>query len=111
IADGINASKPAIRDQLVRLLVWDVDRDTGRDLDHAAIRAYKARALNLHLDLRRPDTQRVAGLTGGAGVRRQTLAETLRDFLGRRPLDAELNREQFVKLGVEYLEAVERAET
>ena len=95
-------------DQIVRLVVWDVERATARDLDHAAIRAFKARALNFQLDLRRPQAQRVpaAGAgPGGGGVRRQTLTETLREFLGRRPLDAELNRETFVTLGVEYLEA------
>jgi len=36
--------------------------------------------------------------------------ETVRDFLGRRPLDAELNRETFVTLGVEYLEAAGRSD-
>ncbi|MFN2571400.1 MAG: hypothetical protein ABR537_07295 [Gemmatimonadales bacterium] len=44
-------------------------------------------------------------------MRRQTLTETVREFLGRRPLDAELNRETFVTLGVEYLEAASRAES
>jgi hypothetical protein len=51
IAQRVAAAK--IDDQIVRLLVWDVDRATVRDLDHAAIRAYKARALNFNLDLRR----------------------------------------------------------
>ncbi len=106
IAQRVNAAK--IDDQIVRLLVWDVDRATARDLDHAAIRAYKARALNFQLDLRRPppESQRTLG-AAGAGAKRQTLTETVRDFLGRRPLDAELNRETFVKLGVEYLETAE----
>jgi len=98
-----------IDDQIVRLLVWDVDRATARDLDHAAIRGYKARALNFQLDLRRPETRRALGTTGSS-PRRQTLTETVRDFLGRRPLDAELNRETFVKLGVEYLETAARVE-
>ena len=106
IAQRVNAAK--IDDQIVRLLVWDVDRATARDLDHAAIRAYKARALNFQLDLRRPESQRTLG-AAGAGAKRQTLTETVRDFLGRRPLDAELNRETFVKLGVEYLETAEPA--
>ena len=106
IAERVKAAK--IDDQIVRLLVWDVDRATARDLDHAAIRAYKARALNFQLDLRRPpqESQRTLG-AAGAGAKRQTLTETVRDFLGRRPLDAELNRETFVKLGVEYLETAE----
>lgn len=102
IAEAVGKAK--IDDQIVRLLVWDVDRAVARDLDHAAIRGYKARALNFQLDLRRPDTQRVTGSVA-PGARRQTLNETVRDFLGRRPLDAELNRETFVKLGVEYLES------
>ena len=108
IAERVHAAK--IDDQIVRLVVWDVERATARDLDHAAIRAFKARALNFQLDLRRPHAQRAAGATAGSGVRRQTLTETLREFLGRRPLDAELNRETFVKLGVDYLEAVARAD-
>ena len=108
IAERVKGAK--IDDQIVRLLVWNVDRATARDLDHAAIRTYKARALNFQLDLRRPDAPRVVG-TSGAGVKRQTLNETVRDFLGRRPLDAELNRETFVKLGVEYLESAASADT
>jgi exonuclease SbcD len=109
IAERVNAVK--IDDQIVRLVVWDVDRATTRDLDHAAIRAYKARALNFQLDLRRPQGQRAGASTLGPGVRRQTLTETVREFLGRRPLDAELNRETFVKLGVDYLEAAARDES
>jgi len=107
IAERVGRAK--IDDQIVRLLVWDVDRAVARDLDHAAIRGFKARALNFQLDLRRPEAQR--NITSvGPGAKRQTLNETVRDFLGRRPLDAELNRETFVTLGVEYLEAVGRSD-
>ncbi len=108
IAERVAAAK--IDDQIVRLLVWDVERAIARDLDHAAIRGYKARALNFQLDLRRPEAQRAA-TAAGSGTRRQTLTETVRDFLGRRPLDAELNRETFVKLGVEYLESAASADS
>ena len=103
IAERVSGSKPPIDDQIVRLLVWDVSRATARDLDHAAIRGYKARALNFQLDVRRPEAHREVGM--GAPGRRQTLPETVREFLGRRPLDAELNRETFVRLGVEYVDA------
>ena len=107
IAEQVGKAK--LDDQIVRLLVWDVDRAVARDLDHAAIRGYKARALNFQLDLRRPQAQRnITSL--GPGAKRQTLSETVRDFLGRRPLDAELNRETFVTLGVEYLEAAGRTD-
>jgi DNA repair exonuclease SbcCD nuclease subunit len=103
IAERVSGSKPPIDDQIVRLLVWDVARATARDLDHAAIRGYKARALSFQLDVRRPEAHREVGM--GAPGRRHTLPETVREFLGRRPLDAELNRETFVRLGVEYVEA------
>ena len=107
IADRVSRAK--IDDQIVRLLVWDVDRAVARDIDHAGIRGYKSRALNFQLDLRRPEAQRAIA-AAGSGTKRQTLTETVRDFLGRRPLDAELNRETFVTLGVEYLEAAGRAD-
>jgi len=85
----------------VRQLVFDVSRATARDLDHAAIRAYKARALHFQLDLRRPEVHRAQA--SGAPGRRQTLPETVQEFLEHRPLDADLDRAEFVRLGVEYV--------
>ena len=102
IARTVAAAKPPIDDQVVRLLLWNVPRGTARDLDHAALRGYKARALNFQLDVRRPEEHRTVGM--GAPGRRQTLPETVREFLGHRPLDAELDRPTFVRLGVEYVE-------
>ena len=104
IARRVAGSKPPIDDQVVRLIVYDVAAGTARDLDHPTIRQYKARALNFHLDLRRPEQRRVVGV--GAPGQRHTLPDTLREFLTRRPLDADLNRDAFVRLGVEYLDRV-----
>jgi DNA repair exonuclease SbcCD nuclease subunit len=108
IAAAVSAAKPAIDEQVVRLLVFDVSRSTARELDHAAIRGYKSRALHFHLDLRRPEVQRVP--TAGLSGRRQTLPETVHDFLEHRPLDADLDRAEFVRLGVEYVEQAGREE-
>jgi len=108
IAKVVGAAKPSIDDQVVRLLIWNVTRSTARDLDHAALRAYKARALNFQLDIRRPEEHRLVGV--GAPGQRQTLPETVREFLGRRPLDADLDRPTFVRLGVEYVEASDAGE-
>jgi len=102
IAERAAGAKPPIDDQVVRLVVTDVARATARDLDHAAVRGYKARALNFLLDLRRPVEQRTVAV-GGPG-KRHTLPEVVRGFLERRLLDAELPREEFVRLGVEYVE-------
>ena len=44
----------------------------------------------------------------GAPGRRQTLPELVHDYLSRRPLPAELDREAFVRLGAGLIDAVER---
>ena len=94
-------AKTPIDGQVVRLVVHDVSRATARDLDHTAIRGYKGRALQFLLDVRRPVPARMVGV--GAPGRRLTLPETLRDYLSRRPLDADLDRAAFVELGTRYL--------
>lgn len=101
IAANVAESKPPIDDQVVRQLVFDVPRPTAHELDHAAIRGYKARALHFQLDLRRPAERPAPG--AGATGRRQPLRETVREFLERRPLDADLDRTEFARLGVEYV--------
>ncbi len=104
IQDRLGSVKGGIDDQLVRLVVHDVPRHLARDLDHAAIRAAKARALHFHLDLRRPDAHRTIGV--GAPGPRQTLADVVRAFLARRPLPERVERDRFVDRGVGLLESV-----
>jgi exonuclease SbcD len=106
IEERLRAIPGGVADRIVRLRVYDVPRHVARDLDHAAIRAYKAEALHLHLDIRRPEVQRTVGM--GAPGRRQTLPELVRTYLSGRPLPAELDRDEFVRLGGELMDAVER---
>lgn len=106
IAERVGAVAGGVRDRIVRLRVYDVPRHVARELDHAAIRALKADALHFHLDVRPPETRRLIGV--GAPGRRQTLPEMLGDYLARRPLPADVDREAFVRRGVELLESVER---
>jgi len=108
IAAAVAVAKPAIDDQVVRLLAFEVTRETARALDHAAIRGYKARALHFHLDLRRPEVHRIE-LPDTHG-RRQTLPDLTRAFLERRPLDADLDRAELARLGVEYVQHAEEGE-
>ncbi|MGH7657490.1 MAG: hypothetical protein ACREL6_04585, partial [Gemmatimonadales bacterium] len=56
-------------------------------------------------DLRRPEPRRESG-TGAPG-RRQTLADIVENYLAQRPLDAGMDREKFVKLGVGFLAEVD----
>jgi DNA repair exonuclease SbcCD nuclease subunit len=106
IEQRLRAIPGGVADRIVRLRVYDVPRHVARELDHAALRAYKAEALHLHLDIRRPELRRTVGL--GAPGRRQTLPELVRDFLASRPLPAEIDREAFVRLGQELMDSVER---
>jgi DNA repair exonuclease SbcCD nuclease subunit len=106
IEERLRAIPGGVADRIVRLRVYDVPRHVARELDHAAIRAYKSEALHLNLDIRRPEIHRTVGL--GAPGRRQTLPELVREFLSNRPLPAELDREEFVHLGAELMDSVER---
>jgi DNA repair protein SbcD/Mre11 len=106
IGDRLAEVPGGIADKILRLRVYDVPRHIARELDHAAVRGYKAEALHFHLDIRRPEIQRAVGV--GAPGRRQPLPELVRDYLFRRPLPAELDREAFVRLGGDLLDGVER---
>ena len=106
IAERLRAIAGGIADRIVRLRVYDIPRHVARELDHAAIRGFKNEALHFHLDLRRPEVQRVVGV--GSPGRRQTLPELVASYLSRRPLPAELDRDAFVRLGQDLMDSVER---
>ena len=94
-----------LADQVVRQVVYDVPRVVSRDLDHSAVREIKARALNYHLDLRRPPRGGPVGVASEG--KRQTLRDVLVDFLGRRPLDASIDRRELVVLANTYMDRVD----
>jgi DNA repair exonuclease SbcCD nuclease subunit len=106
IALRLAAIPGGVSDKIVRLRVYDIPRHVARELNHGAIRGYKADALHFHLDLRRPEIQRTVGV--GAPGRRQTLPDLVESYLSGRPLPAELDRGAFVRLGQELMESVER---
>ncbi len=108
VAERVAAVPGGIADRVVRVVVRNVPRAVARGLDHEAIRGWKAEALHFQLDLQPPRAAR-AEASGAAG-RRQTLPELVADYLGRRPLPAEVSRERFVRRGAELVAAVEREE-
>jgi DNA repair protein SbcD/Mre11 len=93
---------------VVRLVVRNVPRALAQALDHDALRAYRAGALHFHLDLRRPEPDRRKVGTGGPGAH-QSLPDRVAEYLRRRPLDADLERDDMIALGRAYLDEVERA--
>ncbi|MBI2536564.1 MAG: DNA repair exonuclease, partial [Gemmatimonadetes bacterium] len=50
VCERVTAIPGGIDEQVVRQLVWNVPRYVARDLDHARVREFKARALHYHLD-------------------------------------------------------------
>jgi DNA repair exonuclease SbcCD nuclease subunit len=104
IAERLAKVPGGIDDKMIRLVVYDVPRHVARELDHAAIRTAKAEALHFHLDLRKPEVNRVIGV--GAPGPRQTLTDVLRAHLAGRPLPERIDRDRFVSRGVELLESV-----
>ncbi|HET9133113.1 MAG TPA: DNA repair exonuclease [Gemmatimonadales bacterium] len=107
LAAAVEDVAGGIDDAVVRQVVRNVARPVARELDHAAIRQWKARALHFHLDLRRPEVgARTVGV--GAPGERRTLADTVESYLGARALPAGVDRGRFVAEGVETLAALER---
>jgi DNA repair exonuclease SbcCD nuclease subunit len=103
------AADGPIDDHIVRLLVHDVQRHVARELNHAALRDYKRRALHFHLDTRRPEIIR---MHGGAGPgRRPSLAEVVREKLASRVITSDIDRAALVDLGLEYLREAEALDT
>jgi DNA repair protein SbcD/Mre11 len=99
-----------IADRIVRLTVRNVQRHVVRELDHAAIREYRRRALHFQLDARKPDPLAHRGGEGAPG-RRASLPEIVAERLQERVLTAGVDRQQFVSLGLQYLREAEEAVT
>ena len=101
IAAALATVPGGLPDNIVRLVVRNIPRHVVREIDHAALRAAKGIALHLQVEFRRPEPARAVGV--GAPGRRQTLPELVQDYLGRRALPAEIDRERFVREGVALL--------
>jgi exonuclease SbcD len=108
IGELVEGSPVPIDEAIVRLVAKNVARHVARELDHKALREYKRRALHFHLDPRRPEVIRVHG--SAAPGRRASLAELVRDGLRSRPIDSEIDREELVAAGLDYLTQAEAVE-
>jgi hypothetical protein len=104
----IEAVKGGIDDKIVRLLVRDAPRHIARELDHKAIRDYKRRALNFHLDVRRPDILRLHS-SGAPGGRAMELKDIVAEKLRWRTLDPGLDREALIARALGYLDDAQAA--
>lgn len=107
----VETAPGGIDERVVRVTVRNVARHVVRDLDHAALREYRKRAMHFHLDTRRPDPlPRRKGEGGGGGSgKRATLSEIVAEHLRERALPPGVEREPFVTLGLHYLKQAEDA--
>jgi DNA repair protein SbcD/Mre11 len=94
--------------KILRIKVLNVPRQVQRALDWKAIRRWQADALHLRLDFRRPEWMAAAARPF---QRKQSLAEIVAEFLGRRELPAGMDREAFTKLGTSIMAETEEAES
>jgi DNA repair exonuclease SbcCD nuclease subunit len=106
IRERVDAAPGGIDDRIVRLVVRGVPRHILRELDHAALRDYRRRAMHFHLDARRPEPlSRTVG--EGAPGRRATLPEIVAERLNERALPAGIDRQRLVTTGLRYLQQAE----
>jgi exonuclease SbcD len=108
VRDAVGAVAGGIEGKVVRLVVRDAPRHIVREMNHAALRDYKRRALHFHLDTRRPEVHHVRAY--GAPGRRPTLADVVRAKLETRVLDGDVDRDALVALGLSYLREAEARE-
>ncbi|HEX4684044.1 MAG TPA: metallophosphoesterase [Gemmatimonadaceae bacterium] len=105
IRGAVEAWEGGIDNRIVRLVVRDVPRHVARELDHKAIREYKRRALNFHLDLRRPELHRADSSSSAPGKRQMLeLKDVVAEKLRSRPLDSETDRDMLIARAMAYID-------
>ncbi len=107
----VETAPGGIDERVVRASVRNIPRHVVRELDHASLREYRKRAMNFHLDTRRPEPLVPRRAGGGAPGRRATLPEMLAERLQERALPVGMEREHLVTLGMRYLQQAEDAVT
>jgi len=95
----VDSAAGGIDDRVVRLMVRNIARHIVRELDHAALREYRKRAMSFHLDTRKPEILARQSKGGGSPGRRATLAEMVAERLKERPVPPGTDREHLVALG------------
>jgi DNA repair protein SbcD/Mre11 len=108
VQNRVESAPGGIDERVVRLLVRNIARHVVRDLDHAALREYRRRAMHFHLDTRRPEVLARKKGEGSPG-KRPTLSDMVVERLRERPLQPGIDREVLVATGLRYLKQAEEA--
>ena len=102
LAANVAAVDGGIRGLVARQVVRNVTRTLTRDLDHRALRAFKAQALHYQLDTRKSDP---VAATRAARAPLPSLEEMLRVRLEARVIASDIPRDKLIELGMGYLTA------
>ena len=89
----------AIEDAVVRLVVRDVPRALAQGLDHDALAGVPGRGAALPARSAAPRARRAQGGHAAGRACASCCPTSSQQYLSRRPLDADLDRERFIGLG------------
>lgn len=101
IVNAVESVPDGIDGAIARLIVQNMAPTVARDLDHKQLREYERRALHFQLDKRKVEIKRSAAVM--AVRRRAPLSEILAEAFRERELPSDLNTDDFVTLGLDYL--------
>ncbi|MDB4893450.1 MAG: Calcineurin-like phosphoesterase superfamily domain protein [Gemmatimonadetes bacterium] len=108
VRDVVESVPGGIDGAIVRVVARDIEAHIKRDLDHAMLRDFRARAMHFALVERRPPVKTLMSAEVHQMVRRRApLAELVAEMLGSRELPSDIDRAEFEALGMEYLEQSE----
>lgn len=100
----VEAWDGGIDNKIVRLIVRDVPRHVARELDHKAIREYKRRALNFHLDIRRPEVRSQSASSSPGKRQMLELKDVVAEKLRTRALESEIDRDVLIDRAMAYID-------
>lgn len=98
------ASDPAIDGAVVRVTIRDAERAVARNMDQAALRQLKARALHFQLTTHRPAPTITVDMGGRAKFRGKRLEDIVRDGMAKRTLQDGVDRTALTNMALMYLD-------
>lgn len=104
IAAAVAACPGGIDGKVVRLTLRDVPRGGLRTLDQAALKSYRARALNFHLISQRV-VEHVFGSPDRPARRSQTLQQIVSEALSKRQLPPDITLADLERVSAKYMDA------
>lgn len=109
IQEAVTSFAGGVDGAVLRMILSNIARETSAGLDHKMIRALKARALHIMIDLRRPDVVRLGNVIGPAlmqgKLQGQPLDALVMGRLSTRELAAGVDREELKARAASYLQA------